>query len=158
LAEGGVSRTNTAIVGTLRTRETTFWPTEGLVIRVKEGVLLLETEPGFLFLDGIHHLFGVVTVVSPVWGAVVVVALGEDEDVVAAAEGVPEDSGWAKVDIGIAARCLVGGGTIKVPDAEATDVFDLLGDGLGGKTPGTGHPKRRHTRGRRPVSPRSGNE
>ena len=47
------------------------------------------------------------TVVSPVWGTVVVVAFGKDEDVVATTEGIPEDGGWAKVDIGIVARCLI---------------------------------------------------
>jgi len=47
------------------------------------------------------------TVVSPVGSTVVVVALGKDEDVVATTEGIPEDGGWAKVDIGIMARSLI---------------------------------------------------
>ena len=70
------------------------------------------------------------TVVGAVGGAVVVVALGEDEDVVAAAEGILEDGGGAEVDIGVVARSLVGGGTVEVPDAEGTDIGDLLVDGL----------------------------
>ena len=71
-----------------------------------------------------------VAVVGPVGGAVVVVALGEDEDVVAAAEGILEDGGGAEVDIGVVARSLVGGGTVEVPDTEGTDIGDLLVDGL----------------------------
>jgi hypothetical protein len=100
-------RTDTTIVGTLGTREASLGPTEWLVIRVKEGVLLLEAEPGFMLLDGVHHLLGMMTVVSPVGSTVVVVALGEDEDVVATTEGIPEDGSWPKVDIGIVARCLI---------------------------------------------------
>jgi len=100
-------RTNTAIVGTLGTREASLGPAEWLVIRIKEGVLLLETEPWLVFLDGVHHLLGVMTVVSPVGSAVVVVGFGKHEDVIATTEGIPEDGGWAKVDIGIVARCLI---------------------------------------------------
>lgn len=100
-------RTNTAIVGSLGAREASLGPSEWLVIRIKQGVLLLEAEPGLVLLDGVHHLLGVMTVVSPVGSTVVVVALGKDEDVVATTEGIPEDGGWAKVDIGIMARSLI---------------------------------------------------
>jgi len=152
-------RTNTAIIRTLGTRETPLGPTEWLVIRIKKGVLLLETEPGFMFLDGIHHLLGVVTEVSLVGGTVVVVGLGEDEDVVATTKGISEDGSWAKVDIGIVARCLVRGRPIEVPDAEAANVLDLLGDSLSGRQ---ADPKRRHMKrhkiGKTGVSPRFRNE
>ena len=127
-------RTNTAVIRTLGTRETSLGPTEWLVVRVKEGILLLEAEPWLVFLDGIHHLLCVVTVVSPVRSTIVVVGLSEDEDVVATAEGISEDGSWAKVDIGIVARCLVRGRPIEVPDAEAADVLDLLSDGLKGRS------------------------
>ena len=103
----GILRTNTTIIGTLGAWEASLGPTEWLVIRIKEGVLLLETEPGLVLLDGVHHLLGMMTVVSPVGSTVVVVGLGEDEDVIATTEGIPEDGGWAKVDIGIVARCLI---------------------------------------------------
>lgn len=65
-----------------------------------------------------------------VGGAVVVVGLGENEDVIAATEGVLEDGGRAEVDIGVVTRGLVGRGTIKVPNAELADVGDFLGNGL----------------------------
>jgi hypothetical protein len=124
-------RTNTAVIRTLGTWETSFGPTVWLIVGIKEGVLLLEAEPWFVFLDGVHHLLCMVTVVSPVRSTIVVVGLGEDEDVVATTEGIPEDRGWAKVDIGIVAWCLVRGRPIEVPDAEAANVLDLLSDGLG---------------------------
>lgn len=60
-----------------------------------------------MFLDGVHYLLGMVTIVSPVGSTVVVVGFGKDEDIIATTEGIPEDGGWAKVDIGIVARCLI---------------------------------------------------
>jgi len=126
--------TNTAVIRTLGTREASLGPTEWLVVGIKEGILLLEAEPWLVFLDSIHHLLRVVTVVSPVRSTIVVVGLGEDENVVATTEGVSEDGSWAKVDIGIVARCLVRGRPIEVPDTETANVLDLLVDGLSGRT------------------------
>jgi hypothetical protein len=70
------------------------------------------------------------TIVCPIRGPVVVVAFCEDEDVITAAEGILEDGSWAQVNVGVMARSLVGGGTIKVPDSEFTDIRDLLAHGL----------------------------
>jgi hypothetical protein len=70
------------------------------------------------------------TVIGPVRSAVVIVTLGKDEDVVAAAERILEDGSRAQVDVRIMARSLVGGGTIEVPNAELADVGDLLAHGL----------------------------
>ena len=112
------------------TAEATLWPTVRGTVHIEEGVLLLETEPGDLVLGEVHDLLGMVTVVGAVGGSVVVVALSEDEDVVAAAEGVLEDGGRAEVDIRVIAGGLVGGGTIEVPDAEGANVRNLLVDGL----------------------------
>lgn len=123
-------RTSTAVVRTLRAGETTLGPTEGSAVNVEEGVLLLDTEPGDDVLREVHGLLGVVTVVGHVGGAVVVVALCEDEDVVALAEGVLEDGSGAEVDVGIVAGGLVRGGTVEVPDAKLADVGHLLLDGL----------------------------
>ena len=126
-------RTSTAVVGTLRSGESTFGPSVRRAIGVEEGVLLLETEPGDLLLCLFHDLGGMVAVVGPVRGTVVVVGLGEDEDVVTATEGILEDRSGTEVDIGIISGSLVGGGAIEVPDTELADVGDLLGDGLEGK-------------------------
>jgi hypothetical protein len=123
-------RTSTAVVGTLGSGETTLGPSVGRAIGVEEGVLLLETEPGDLLLCLLHDLVGMVAVVGPVGGAIVVVGLCKDEDVVTATEGILEDRGGTKVDIGVVSGSLVGGGAIEVPDTELADVGDLLGDGL----------------------------
>ena len=68
--------------------------------------------------------------VSLVRRAVVVVRLGHDEDVVAAAERVLEDGGGAKVDIRVVPMCLVGGRAIEIPLAQLADVRNLLVDSL----------------------------
>ena len=115
----------------MRARETAFRPTIRSTINIEKSVLLLETKPRDFGLGGFHGFVRVVTIVGPVGGAVIVIALGEDEDVIAAAEGVFEDGGGAQVDVGVIARGLVGGGTVKVPDTELANVCDLLAHGLG---------------------------
>jgi len=71
-----------------------------------------------------------VTVVGLVGSAVVVVAFGEDEDVVATTERVLEDGGRLQVNVGVATRSLVGGRAVEVPNAQLTDVGDFLVNGL----------------------------
>ena len=125
-----MKRTSTAVVRTLGTGETALGPTIGGAVEVEKGVLLLDTEPGNLVLGEFHDLGGMVAVVSAVGGAVTVVALGKDEDVVAAPEGVLEDGGRAEVDIGVMAISLVRGRTVEVPLAKFAQVLDLLSDSL----------------------------
>ena len=72
-------------------------------------------------------------VVGLVGGTVVVVALGEDDDVVTTTEGVLEDGSWPQVDIGVATRSLIGRRTIEVPDSQLTDVGDFSVNSLDGK-------------------------
>ena len=90
----------------MRTRETALWPAIGSAIGVEESVLLLEAEPGDRVLGLLHDLGGMVAVVGPVGGAVVVVRLAEDKDVVATTEGVLEDGSRAEVDIRVFTRGL----------------------------------------------------
>ena len=125
-----MKRTSAAVVGALGTRETALGPTVGGAVHIEEGVLLLDTEPGLDVLCLVHDLLGMVAVVGAVRGAVVVVALGENEDVLTAAERVLEDGGGAEVDVRVAAGGLVGRGAVKVPDTEVVDAGDLLGHGL----------------------------
>lgn len=47
---------DTAVVGALGTGEAVLGPAEDLSICVKEGVLLLKTEPGLLSLGRVHDL------------------------------------------------------------------------------------------------------
>ena len=124
--------TSSAVVGALRARETALWPTVGGTVNVEEGVLLLKTEPGFNVLCKNHDLIGVVAVVGPVRGAIVVVAFGKDNDVVTTTERVGVVSDGAEVDIRVAARGLVGGRTVKVPLLEVLKRLDgaIEGGGL----------------------------
>ena len=69
--------------------------------------------------------------ISPIWGAIVVVGFAENEDVVAATEWVFEDRHRAKVDVRVVTRRLVGGRAIEVPDSELTDVCYVALDSLG---------------------------
>jgi len=91
--------TNTAVLRALWSWETTLGPSEGLVIGIKETVLLLETEPRLMLFGLVHDLLGMVAVVGPVGGAVVVIAFSENEDVVAASERILEDGSRAEVYI-----------------------------------------------------------
>lgn len=91
---------------------------------------MLKAEPGLRVLSELHDLCGMVAMVGPVGSAVVVVALGEDEDVVTATEGVLEDSGGPQIDIGVATRGLAGRGAIEVPNTQLTDVSDFFVNGL----------------------------
>lgn len=83
-----------------------------------------------MVLGEVHDLLSMVAVVGPVRGAIVVVALCEDEDVVATTEGVLEDGSGAEVDVGVTTGGLVGGGTVEVPNTEGTNVRHFLGDSL----------------------------
>jgi hypothetical protein len=113
----------------LGTGETTLGPGIGLAVDIKEGILLLETEPGLKAFCLLHDLLGVMAVVSLVGGAVVVVAFCEDEDVVAATERVREDCDGTQKDIRVVAGGLVGGRAIEIPGAELADVGDLFAHG-----------------------------
>ena len=77
------SPTDTAVVRTLGTWETALWPTVGSTLVVEQSVLLLDTEPRDVLLDGVHCLFARVSVVCLYGDTLGVVALGEDEDIAA---------------------------------------------------------------------------
>lgn len=100
--------TCTAIVGALGAGEAALWPAKGLAVHVEESVLLLKTEPRNFRLGLLHDLVGRMTEVGLIRSAVVVVGLGEDEDVVPSSEGILEDGCRAKVDIGVVTGGLVG--------------------------------------------------
>ena len=124
------SRTSTAVVGALGARESVFRPTVWGTVGVEQGVLLLKAEPRFVVLGEVHDLGGMVTVVGLVGCAVVVVTLGEDENVVTFTEGVLEDGSGPQVDVGVATGGLVGGRTVEIPDTELTNIGDFLVNGL----------------------------
>ena len=121
---------DTAVVRTLRTGETTLGPAVWPSVGAKEGVFLLKTEPEVLAGVCLHQLSSLVAVVELVGGAIGVPGLTEDKDVVSLAEGVREDSNGADIDIGVVAGGLAGGGTVEVPLGELVDGGDSLGESL----------------------------
>lgn len=124
--------TNTAVVGTLGTGETTTGPAVGPAVSAEQSVLLLQTEPELLLGVGLHQAGSLVTEIELVGTAIGIPGLAEDEDVVTLAEGVGEDSAGTEVDIGVIAGGLAGGGTVEVPFGELVDALDGLGEGLSG--------------------------
>lgn len=123
--------TSTTVVRTLGAGETTLGPAVRAVVHVKERVLLLETEPGLLVSDLGHDLVAVVSVVGLVGGAIVVEALGKNDDVVTTTEGVGVVGGGAEVDIRVTTGGLVGGGTVEVPLLQVLDGLDGAVEGGG---------------------------
>jgi hypothetical protein len=97
---------DTAVVGALGSRETVCGPAIGTVVEVEESVLLLETEPRLVLGVLLHQLRSLMAVVELVRGPVGVPALGKDDDVGRATEGVGEDGNGLEVDIGVLTRGL----------------------------------------------------
>jgi hypothetical protein len=102
-----ILHTGTTVIRALGAGKTTLGPTVRRTICIEECVLLLKTKPRDVFFRSVHDLDGVMAVVGSVRGAVIVIGFGKDEDVVAATEGVFENCGGAKVDVGVVARGLV---------------------------------------------------
>lgn len=130
IAAEHLASTVTAVVGTLGGGETVPGPAIGPAVGVKEGVLLLKTEPELFGLVGLHQDGGIVAEVEGVGLSVGHPSLGDDEDVVAAAPGIGVVGDGAEVDIGVVARGLVGRRAVKVPFGQVCKRFDLLGKGL----------------------------
>lgn len=122
--------TDTAVVRTLGTGETTTGPAVGPSIGTEQSVLLFQTEPELLLGVGLHQAGSLVAEVELVGATVGIPGLAQDEDVVALAEGVGEDGDRAKVDIGVVTGGLAGGGTVEVPFGEFVNALDGLGESL----------------------------
>jgi len=121
----------TAVVRALRSRETALGPTKRRAICVKEGILLLETKPGDVFLGKLHRLGSEMAVVGAVGSPIAVVSFSKHKDVATTPEWVLEDGCWSKIYIGIMPWSLVGGRPVEIPYAKLGDVFDVLGYGHG---------------------------
>lgn len=137
--------TSTTVVRALGTRETSLGPAERTVVHVKERVLLLETEPRLLSGNLGHDLVALVSVVGLIGGAIVVVALGKNDDVVTTTERVGVVGSGTEVDIRVTAGGLVGGGTVEVPLLEILERLDgaVEGGGLASDLTCTGRRSRR---------------
>lgn len=126
---------NTTVVWALWTGIAANWPAIGLVESIKEGILLLKTEPRLVGLVGLHELSTLVAVVELVWGSVGIPALGDNQDVGSATERVGEDGHRSEIDIRVIAWSLASRAAVKVPlgkvfNLEETVLWDL-GESLG---------------------------
>ena len=104
--------------GNSRSREAASGPAKGPVVVVQKSVLLLEAEPRHVLGVGLHDLGALVAVVELVGRAIGAPALGQDNDVGGAAEGIRVDGAGAQVDVRVLAGRLVGRGAVEVPDGE----------------------------------------
>jgi len=120
---------HSAVVGSLGGRVSSLGPAIGMAVGLEEGVLLLDSEPGFVVLALLKDLGGMVARVGGMGGSVVLQAFAHHQDVVSATEGVAEDGGGLDKDIGVVSGGLAGGGAVKVPDLE---LRDALGDSVKG--------------------------
>jgi hypothetical protein len=91
--------THTAVVWALGTGETVDGPAIWSIRHIEESVFLLETEPWLVVLVRLHELGALVAVVELVGGSIGIPALGHDQDIGGATEGIGEDSAGAEVDI-----------------------------------------------------------
>ena len=100
--------THTAIVRTLRSRETTLGPAIWPTVWAEKRVLLLKTEPELVLRVSLQKPSGLVAVVEFVGRSIWVPALGHDKDVVTSTDWVREDGHGADVDVGVVSWSLVG--------------------------------------------------
>lgn len=103
-----LASTNTAVVRTLSTGETTLGPSVRPAVGTEEGVFLFQTEPPVFLGVGFHQTVGFVAVIELVGGTIRIPGFTEDEDVVATTEGIGEESNGAEVDIGVVTTGLAG--------------------------------------------------
>lgn len=107
--------TNTTVVWTLWTWETSNWPSVWFVKHVEKSVLLLKTEPRLVGSVRLHQLGTLMTVVVLVWGSIWIPALSDNQDVWGTAEWIWVDCNRSKVNIRVVAWGLTGGRTVEVP-------------------------------------------
>jgi len=114
---------DSAVVGSLGSWETILGPSEGVHVLVQEGVLLLNSEPGFLVLGLFHDLIAALSVVRLRRLLVILVGFTKHQFVVAQPEGILVDCHRVQVDIGVGALSLASTAAVKVPDWQFFRVF-----------------------------------
>jgi hypothetical protein len=86
---------DTAVVRTLRARETALWPAIGPSVKAKEGVFLLETEPELMLLICVHDDLGFMSEVEAIGLTIRHPGLAHDKDIAVQTNGIWEESLWA---------------------------------------------------------------
>lgn len=120
---------DTTVIRALGSRVSVDGPSVRTIRHVKQGVLLLETEPRLLGLVRLHQLGRLVAVVVLVGGSIRIPALTQDEDVGVATHWVGEDGDRAEVDVGVATRSLSRRRAVEVPFWQVGKVdLSIVGD------------------------------
>ena len=129
LTAKGVLSANTAIVGPLGSRLAIDWKAERPARPgVDEKVLLFQAEPRGEALRVVHDLIARGAGVGGQGHAIWSVCIAQNEDVVAATEGVLVDDAGLEDDFRVLAGGLVGGGAVVVPGREVGRVCDIWVD------------------------------
>ena len=101
-----ISGPDSAVVRSLRSWVAVLGPAERLLVIVKQGVLLLNTEPGLLILDLLHNLETLLPLVGLHGLVLVVVSVAHDEEVIPLGEGAGVHLDWMDVHIAVVASSL----------------------------------------------------
>mmetsp|Transcript_24593 Transcript_24593/g.40485 ORF Transcript_24593/g.40485 Transcript_24593/m.40485 type:complete len:308 (+) Transcript_24593:595-1518(+) len=107
--------TCTAIVRSLRTRETVLGPAQRPLGLGKEGVLLLQAKPRQLIFHLLHHLSSMITGVGGNGVTSRSIAICKNKDIVASSERIFEDCLWFQNNFGVISWGLPRARAIEVP-------------------------------------------
>jgi hypothetical protein len=107
-----------AVVRTLGAGEAALGPAQRPLLGREHGVLLLDAEPRNVLLDLLHQLGALCAAVGGNRLALRRVALGENENVVAAAERIAVNATRVEQHLGVVAGRLTGARTIIIPDGQ----------------------------------------
>lgn len=90
-----------AVIWSLRPREPAFGPAIRPAIGAKKSVFLLETKPWLVLGIRLHQSLGFMTVIELVGASIGIPGFAQNENVIAATEGIRKDGTGAYVDIGV---------------------------------------------------------
>merc|ERR1712058_177563 len=87
------SSTNSTIVWSLGSRKSILWPSKGMLVIIKQGVLLLDPKPRFVLLGLLHDLKTLFSVVSNHGLIFVIISFTKHKDVITEGKGT-----WIHLD------------------------------------------------------------
>ena len=110
--------TNSTIVGSLGSRKSILWPTKGMLVIIKQGVLLLDPKPGFVLLGLLHDLKTLFPVVSDHGLIFVIISFTKNKDVITEGKGTRVHLDRLQIHIRIGSISLITWTTIVVPGGQ----------------------------------------
>merc|ERR1712035_79158 len=116
------SGTNSTIVWTLGSRKSILWPTQRMLVIIKQGVLLLNSKPGFVLLGLLHDLKTLFPVVGNHGLVLVIISFTKHKDVITEGEWTRVHLDRLQIHIRIGTISLVTRTAIVVPGGQ---IFNL---------------------------------